>query len=639
MIPPADVVFVSMPFGPIYVPSIGLGLLKASIADISSRTFYFGFGFASRIGVELYQRIAYRGIPDSILVGEWVFQPALFPETSDSGEAYVEQVLRPAVPEEWIPALASARNIASAYVDECVEQVLACDPRIVAFTDVFQQNVASLALASRLKARRPEILVLFGGANCEGVMGAELVRRFPFVGAAVSGEADRVFPALVRTILAGEPLAATPGVHTSASTIFGGPASTTEPVRNLDALPYPDFDEFFEQLHASSAAAEIRPRVQIETSRGCWWGQVHHCTFCGLNGGNMGFRAKSSERALAELEHLVKRYPGYSVMVSDNILDVAYFRDFLPELARRRLNVRLFYEVKANLKKPQLRLLRDAGVTQIQPGIESLSDSVLGLMRKGIRGLQNIQLLKWCKEIGVLPLWHFLWGFPGEQPEEYARMAKIMPLLSHLEPPRAALAIRLDRFSPNYEQSAALGFANVRPAAAYGHIYPFEGAALRNMAYYFDYDYQEPRDVQAYTQGLQRAIADWRTVNPQSELFVEERDESLWIWDLRPVAVRTLTVLEGLQRSLYLACDEMRSLSSLSRYADPAAVSDALAPLLEAGLMIRDGDSLLSLAIGREAQESAPPESSGEKFTKVNATVDHVEPQSAMGALRPLVFD
>ena len=40
-------------------------------------------------------------------------------------------------------------------------------------------------------------------------------------------------------------------------------------------------------------------------------------------------------------------------------------------------------------------------------------------MKKGVSGLQNIQLLKWCKEIGVEPLWNFLLGFPGESPDDY----------------------------------------------------------------------------------------------------------------------------------------------------------------------------------------------------------------------------
>ncbi len=601
----ADVVFVSMPFGPLYVPSIGLGLLRALVPGVSSRTFYFGFDFTAHIGVDLYQRVAYRGIPDPLLAGEWIFQPALFPEADGDVAAYVENVLRPHLAPPLIASLTAARQTSAGFVAECAGRVLACRPRIAAFTNVFQQNVASLALARHLKQADPGICILFGGANCESVMGSELVRRFSFVDAAVSGEADQIFPGLVDAILERRPLPAAPGIHTAATAQFGC-ASSTAPVRDLDALPYPHFDEFFEQLHASPAAGAIIPRVQMETSRGCWWGEVHHCTFCGLNGGNMGFRAKSAGRALAELEHLTERYPGYPVMLADNILDLGYFREFLPELARRQLNLRLFYEVKANLKKDQLRLLRDAGVTQIQPGIESLSDAVLTLMRKGLRGLQNVQLLKWCKEVGVLPLWHFLWGFPGEPPEEYGRMARMLPLLSHLEPPRAAVPIRLDRFSPNYEQSGALGFANVRPAEAYRHIYPFEPAALRNLAYYFDYDYAEPRQVAAYTEPLRLAIDEWRASHEQSELLAEDREERLYVWDLRPMAARMLTVLEGLPRVLYLACDEVRSRKSLDRLGCPKEVEEALVPLLADGLMVRDGDSLLSLAVGRDSRISAP---------------------------------
>ena len=56
-------------------------------------------------------------------------------------------------------------------------------------------------------------------------------------------------------------------------------------------------------------------------------------------------------------------------------------------------------------------------------------------MRKGVSGLQNIQLLKWCKELGVKPKWNLLFGFPGEPADEYARMAELAPLLSHLPPP------------------------------------------------------------------------------------------------------------------------------------------------------------------------------------------------------------
>src|SRR6185503_12803258 len=99
------------------------------------------------------------------------------------------------------------------FLEECLEEVVAARPRLVGFTSVFQQHVASLALARRIKRALPETFIVFGGANCEGPMGAETVRQFPFVDAAVSGEADLVFPELVGRVLAGRPLDGLPGVR------------------------------------------------------------------------------------------------------------------------------------------------------------------------------------------------------------------------------------------------------------------------------------------------------------------------------------------------------------------------------------------------------------------------------------------
>ena len=91
-----------------------------------------------------------------------------------------------------------------------------------------------------------------------------------------------------------------------------------------------------------------------------------------------------------------------------------YYRTVLPELAERKLGVTFFYEIKSNLKKKQVKLLADAGILTVQPGVESFSSHVLKLMRKGVTAIQNIQMLKWCREYGVDVAWNLLYGFPGE---------------------------------------------------------------------------------------------------------------------------------------------------------------------------------------------------------------------------------
>ena len=67
----ADVVLISMPFGPLLAPSIALGLLKASLAPrgISAKTLYFGLWFAEQIGTRLY-RMAAHSTTTGTLAGE-----------------------------------------------------------------------------------------------------------------------------------------------------------------------------------------------------------------------------------------------------------------------------------------------------------------------------------------------------------------------------------------------------------------------------------------------------------------------------------------------------------------------------------------------------------------------------------------
>ncbi|MBM4258600.1 MAG: hypothetical protein FJ147_22210 [Deltaproteobacteria bacterium] len=73
----------------------------------------------------------------------------------------------------------------------------------------------------------------------------------------------------------------------------------------------------------------------------------------------MVYRSKSPSRALAELEALGKKWQLELVEVVDNILDMKYFNDMLPQLAQRHSPAQLFYEVKANLNRRQVAFYFD----------------------------------------------------------------------------------------------------------------------------------------------------------------------------------------------------------------------------------------------------------------------------------------
>ena len=658
-----EVLLINMPFSNLFTPALGLSLLKASLApfNISTKVQYFTLQFAEHIGASLHLILGvglpYPGFSFDFcenLIGEWLFAGALFgPDRLDT-IGYIEHLRgrlqiqesnsslissKKLSPETYIQHLLRARSKVDGFLDECVATVLSQHPKIVGFTSLYQQHVASLALAKRIKAESPETFIIIGGPNCEGVMGAELIRQFPFVDAVVSGEGDLIFPELVQRVLANRSLTGLQGVYSRADTglkVMDGRYSNAPLVREMDNLPFPDYQDYFEQWENSSIDKRLSPALLFETSRGCWWGERNHCTFCGMNGGTMIYRSKSGPRALDELVYLTGKYPTRSVSVVDNILEMKYFKEFVPELTKRELGIELFYEVKANLRKEQVRELRDAGITGIQPGIESLSSRVLDLMRKGVRSLQNIQLLKWCKEFGVHPCWNLIWGFPGEPPEEYARMAELIPLLTHLSPPGGHGAIRLDRFSPNYEKAEQFGLVNVTPAPAYGYIYPLAPEAVANLAYHFTFDYRVPQDVESYTQPVAEQIEAWKAAYPHRTLFSLDTGTTLLICDLRPVASECLTVLTELQRVLYLACDSAQNLGQLQPLIkEPAGanIEELLQPLIARGLMIREDNSYLSLAV--PLGEYAPSKAALERFNKLIKPLgfDLVNADSAVAAL------
>jgi ribosomal peptide maturation radical SAM protein 1 len=620
-----DVLLVSMPFGPLFWPSIGLSLLKAGLEPLGVRTRvrYFTFEFARRIGQPFYTFVADDARLSLVdLPGEWIFSSALFDTPDAEALRYLDEIGRwhgPWAEKTWVkrpPAptiekLLKARGRAEEFLAGCLDEIERSAPRVVGFTSMFQQHVASLALARRVKARLPHVFIVMGGPNCEGPMGVETVRQFPFVDAVVSGEGDVVFPQLVRRALDGQPVGDLPGVRTKDALnreLMPGHAPGAPMVRRMDELPYPIYDDYFEQFHETALTREWKPTILFETSRGCWWGERSHCTFCGLNGATMTYRSKSPQRALDELIHLTSQHRGLNVWVVDNILDMKYFQSFLPELARRDLGLNIFYETKANLRKDQVRILRDAGVRRIQPGIESLSDSVLDLMRKGVGALQNIQLLKWAKEFGVELDWNFLWGFPGEDPEEYARMARLVPHLVHLPPPELALGILLDRFSPNFMEPDRFGFTDIAPFPSFNHVYPLPGDVVRNLAYHFTFRYRDDRDVASYVAPLVKALRAWKRHHESADLFSVTVGPHLLLWDLRPGARARLVPLSGIDRALYEACDvahEVKALVEIAAHAangdaaswDVAAVERRLQPLVDRGIMIRHGSRVLSLAL------------------------------------------
>ena len=291
----------------------------------------------------------------------------------------------------------------------------------------------------------------------------------------------------------------------------------------------------------------------------------------------------------------------------DDILNVSSFRSVLPDLAEANLGIDFFWEIKANLTQDQVRLLRDAGVLSVQPGIESLSDPVLRLMRKGTTAFRNIELLRWCKEYGVKPYWNLLHGFPGETTADCERIAELTLAIWHLDPPTGYGPLRLDRFSPYHADPSGFGLVNLRPMAPFTYLYPFEPPILMDIACYFDFDYADDRSDDTHAQAAIDMVRVRMADGDRGMLWMKlNTDGSLMLHDTRgerTQAPRSAT-LRGWKSAVFLACDRTRQFATLAALpeleAEGIGVDDLRAFLdrcVENDLMVTDRQSWLNVAV------------------------------------------
>jgi ribosomal peptide maturation radical SAM protein 1 len=619
--PALDLLLIAMPWAEPGLPSIQLGILRpvagSAGIQVDVRSYYLAWLehlLHNGLTVDDYMAIGTKHF--GMGLGDWIFAVSPLRNTDPELDArFLDWVRARGAAAPLIETVLRMRSLAPGFISSCADDLLAAAPRVVGFTIIFDQTVPSLALARALKLRRPDLHVMFGGACCEGPMGAALHRTFPWIDTVVRGYAERVLPEIMRDILSGVAIRPQPGLC-----YRQGDQSVAVPEQGakrppMDDVPCPDYDEYFMRLRSSPALrSTVLPdaRLPFESARGCWWGASMHCTFCGLNGGQMTFASKSADRVLSDIEALATRYQRLEFEAVDNIIDRGHLQSLLPRLhvlRRQGYDLRFFYETKANLHRDDVRRLRDAGVLRIQPGIESLSTPILRLMRKGVKAWQNIRLLKWTEQFGIRPVWNIIYGFPGEPADEYAAMARRIPLLTHLKPP-ALVRLKIQRFSPYHARPAHFGLSLVGPGQHYRFLFPVDEPTLWQLAYDFEYTYLDGRDPETYVRPVAEAVAHWDSAfHAGSSLRYERGPGFLRVLDRRPGFAQRSYLFDEREARIYLACDAgakvfdvWRSLSEAERAAlQPEQVQTFLDELAVAGLIFEEGGRYLSLALPAHA--------------------------------------
>lgn len=628
------VALINMPFGAVHTPSLGLTQLRAVLARelgdaARADIFYLNHDFSQFFGLGLYRYLADDSRTTVTGFTEWLFRQQAFPESTDTLSQYIARyqpammcrcdggsrraleacsaergqfgtVVAPCCLEpDVLDEILRKREILGQYMDELIERHRLADYPLVGFTSMFDQTVASIAMARRLKAHNPQLTTIMGGASCEPGVGRVLAKRVEAMDFVFVGPALRSFPEFVGHLVRNEPEKCRQirGVYSHARHTDDAGIGGELDINYRLPLDYNDF-----LASVDSKCPGMVPELFFETSRGCWWGERAHCTFCGINGATMTFRAMSAENAISQFSELFERYPNVQRFTAvDNILEPSYYSTVFP-FVKAPEGATIFYETRVIDDDEQMRVLAQAGVTRIQPGIEALSTSVLKLMRKGTTAFRNLTFLKKIAAHGIEVEWNLVTGFPKEDSDVYEQYLRTIPLLVHLPAPFATFPVRFDRHSPYQRTPAEFGL-RLRPLDFYSLVYPFPEEELEEIAYFWaDHEFSSSYlfNLARWQRKIEGAVMYWRArwyqqdrmLKPELRLAANGRA----IYDSRSGGV--------VQHPLSsLGCELLRHLDTPMRRADlqravggPESEIDAeLALLNESRLLFNEGDRMMSL--------------------------------------------
>lgn len=607
------VLLLYMPLARRHMPSMNLGLLKPLVvqAGIECDVLYPNHLFGNIAGGESYD-LAYEGVMKSnqnLALLEWVFSEALFGDWARSKGASVDSLLHESESSALRDVLQKLRCAVVPFIDRCISVIPWEDYDVVGFSVYHPQLNSSLALASEIKRRFPEMKIAMGGLSFLGRTGTALMKLFPFIDWVFNGEADLSFPKALELMREGKDPRGVPGV----SFRSGGDIVEQGFGEPIDVEDLPDFDyrDFFSSLEdwAPDIIENDGVILLYMFSRGCWWAERSKCVFCGIPERHVKFRCKPPSRIVNELRALKRAFEFKKVNIYDNVIPDFFYDTVLPVLADELDVDTIQIEVRSNdMTRDRLRSVKSGRILYPLAGIDTLDSDCHRLLRKGTDLLKVLTFLKWSREYDISAIWAFLYGIPGETPESYLRIAELVPSLYHLPPPHTHSPLQLLRFSPMFEEHRELGLPDPMPIKAYRAIYPFGEGDLGEIAAVFESRWKDNNPAYSAIRDCIAAIENWMMSwdDGAKPILVHKKlsEGRLAVFDTRPSCGEFETVLEGQTALSYLACETQASFSRIASTVEEAmgdgysgrdSTMDAIDELLEYRLVVRDKDRYLSL--------------------------------------------
>lgn len=200
-------------------------------------------------------------------------------------------------------------------------------------------------------------------------------------------------------------------------------------IDDIDALPFParhliDFSKYAGTAELGFFLHKNEKWTPVISSRGC----PYLCTFC-ANWRVMGrnTRDRSPENVIEELKEIKYKYGINAVVFLDDTFTLRppRVKKICELMIKEKLNMKWSCQTRVNVSKELLQLMKVAGCQLVAFGVESGSNKVLRIVKKGTNTELVRNAFKISREVGLRRKAYFVVGLPGEESDDFEMSVKL----------------------------------------------------------------------------------------------------------------------------------------------------------------------------------------------------------------------
>jgi anaerobic magnesium-protoporphyrin IX monomethyl ester cyclase len=298
-------------------------------------------------------------------------------------------------------------------LEDFVNKILETEVDLIGFSIFNSSAELSLFIAEKIKKIDQNKKIIFGGPHCAPHMNGAEIFKNSSVDMMAIGEGETILDEVIDLFDRYGRVDFCKGtwLKRDGKVIDCG---NRDLIGDLNQLPFADFGDF--SLYSYDAPY----RLPVYLGRGC----PNRCVYCNDKSFWHGYRCRGGERVFEDMKYQINRQKGVThfdfadSLVNANLKELSRMADLIIEDGLK-ITWGGQAVIRPYMTPEVLNKLKHSGCMCLAYGIESGSQKVLDLMRKGFRAEEAERVIRDTHNAGIDVAANFMFGFPGETDDDF----------------------------------------------------------------------------------------------------------------------------------------------------------------------------------------------------------------------------